>query len=117
LFYLAPEALKIYLGEPHFNSFCHVNAKIDSFAFGLTILEILDNIPDKLFGLMNQTQIDHEIQQCAKRVRSSSSKTDAQIKLAMIEVASQLLKHNPSQRINCAQATTQLEKIAQSCIA
>jgi hypothetical protein len=112
LLYLPPEALMMRKGKIKFNPDCIVNDKIDSFSFGVTILEILDPSLNYVLGVMNQDQINSKIKHMSQRL-SYSSKRELKAKKDLLEVAQQLLKHDASRRISCAETVRRLETIAQ----
>lgn len=110
LLYLAPEALHVNQTGFYFNHKCLVKDKIDSFALGITILEVLRGTTlTCVLGAMNQQGIEKEIAQYTPAFSFSKKEKDASKDL--LNVARQLLKYDPLTRISCAEAAQKLGDI------
>ncbi len=114
LLYMPYEAF--YKDKYALNPFCQAHEKIDSFCFGMTILEILTDTPKFYFGLLSQSEIDAKIERLKNHFRYGHSKHAAEIKLAMLDVAYRLIKRESKQRITCKEAAEQLDGIIQKSI-
>jgi hypothetical protein len=111
--YLPSEALlyESEKGEVNFKISCRVDKKIDSFSFGVTILEILNGLPSIILGLCQQARIDEEIQKYRNKLGYAYFPKEAFARLAVLDVAQALLQHDSTKRIDCAEAAARLDRI------
>jgi hypothetical protein len=89
--------------------------KVDSFAFGETILDLLNEteIDEFLPEIEDQDDMDDfiDLQTAAFKARQDWTKKEKQIALNLLTIARQALLVDPSQRISCEKAADKLEQL------
>lgn len=111
--YLPPEAITNNGKLVEFKLNCKANKQIDAFSLGITILEIIDSRPKEILGLLTQDQIDKEIDCYKKKIKNTNSNDEADIKLTLLNLAADLLRCNPQERMSCLGAAERLDQFAQ----
>jgi hypothetical protein len=95
-----------------------VTNKIDSFAFGISMIQIIFDIDDpridnRFFVFSNQNRIDDFISSKQQEInrRTDLDEKEKKIFKDMLEVAKPLLRIDPKERLSCQEAAKRLEKI------
>jgi serine/threonine protein kinase len=120
LAYLPPECFKKWCGNIIFNENCLANEKIDSFGFGMTILETILpkpynelDIPILGFETAHQ-QFNNSVTEFYKKIEKKllTNPTPENLKrIEMLKVSYQLVKFKPQDRLTCLEAAHKLELI------
>ena len=98
--------------EVYFNSGYKVNEKIDSFCLGVTMLEIVSGVvPKSPLGWLSPSELTLEILWYKNYIMATYPKCEALIKLAILDIAKDLLKYNSNERINCNQVVDHLKDL------
>lgn len=109
--YLPPESLT---GPKHTtcNLESEVTEEIDSYSYGMTILQILTGKVPPHFGRYNDVQFQEEVNKYFKLVFAYlKCQPDQKTSLAMLNVSYNLIRYNPKDRLSCADAVATLEGI------
>lgn len=104
-----------------FRSHVLADPAIDSFSYGATILDILTNgeyynKPGyvEVFGLMDNSKLEEIIDREIQRTNDSKdTPQNKNLKIGMLDIARQLMKEKPEDRISCQDAAYKLDQIIQ----
>lgn len=102
----------------------NASRKMDAFSFGVTLFEIVngslpqaedfaDNKPHFFSELRQKTGINVAIKMAKDKIGADKnlSKEEQELKIAMLDIAHQLLQRKPDKRITCQEAAEQLEAL------
>ena len=114
-FYVPPEYCRLISSEYVGLRTLPISEKFDSYSMGVSIVEIVANRdPEGLihFACFTQQQITDYIRESQSIIdHSALSSKEKIIKQKMLDVAHDLMKYDPNQRISCAQAVKDLDAI------